>query len=144
MPPLKGYPIHLWDRETGELVVVNSPEDNRDGLLPFHPEDTEKAERAAAAGQGWTAPPPPPVDPGNGSGEGSGPVITKEDIPMTREEIKAALDKGNVPYAANASNVVLYTLLCEKLREFLTQQGNGNIPEDADAPTMLAMLAGAA
>lgn len=136
----KGYPFLMWDAETGELVTVNSPEDNREGLLPYHPSDTVKAEAAKRASAPWGEQPPPPPSQGDNGGAGNG--AGGDQLPMTRDEIKVALDRGNVQYAGNASTVSLYNLLCTSLRGFLESSGNGNVPADADAPTMLAMLKG--
>lgn len=59
--------------------------------------------------------------------------------PMTRDEIKAALDKLQVQYAKNAGDAKLYGLLDEAAREDLTAAGIEFDPH-ANTATLLALL----
>lgn len=60
-------------------------------------------------------------------------------LPMTRDEIKSALDAAEIPYAPNAKDKTLYDLLVKSLVAHLTEN-NIPFPEDADAKQLLALV----
>lgn len=60
-------------------------------------------------------------------------------LPMTRDEIKAALDKAEIAYAKNAKDQTLYDLLLTSLRQYLAGQ-NVEFADTDDAPALLKLV----
>lgn len=91
------FPARYWNPENGdEHVVANSSADVPEGWMDHHPANHEKVMKEKAA---------------------SAPKAAE--LSMTRDEAKAALDEGGVPYAKNAGHKALLELLDGKLRESL-------------------------
>lgn len=119
------YPAMKWHPGTAEARVFAAPEDVPEGWLDTHPSNLP------------LVPPVPPAP----RGAGFGPDVTAKDPapPMTRDEIKAALDKLQVQYAKNAGDAKLYALLDEAVREDLTAAVIEFDPR-ANTATLLALL----
>lgn len=111
-------PKMRWHPTTGESQVFHDGDTVPEGWLDHHPEDTR---HAAVEKQ------PDPK------------AKTVTALPMTRDEIKAALDAGEVPYAKNAKDQTLYDLLVESLRKHLTEAQIEFDPA-ADAKALLALV----
>ena len=110
----RNFPAMYWNPETSEPRVFDAPEDVPAGWLPHHPANAPAA--------------PPPAKP-----------APKASVPMTRAEIVAALDAGNVPYTSTTSDARLYKLLVSSLQTHLTEQGI-KYPANADAFALLALV----
>lgn len=121
MPKDPNYPAMKWHPDTAEARVFTALEDVPAGWLDTHPsnlppKDAEPEQQAAK-------------DAASNAGE----------PPMTRAEIKAALDKLQVQYAKNAGDAKLYVLLDEAVREDMVAAGVDVTP-GLTVPMMLAIL----
>lgn len=112
------YPAMKWHPETGEAKTFVAPEDVPEGWLDIHPSNL---------------PEPAPV--------AASKVVSPADsaaLPMTREEMKAELSAGGIPFASNAKDATLYAALKKGVQEFLTGAGVA-FPADADVPALIAL-----
>lgn len=112
------YPAFRWHPATGVCHCVENESGDDDSFLDFHPDDSSKA--------------------GDQGSSGSEDPKTGVDA-MTKAEIMAALDAGNVEYDKNANKPALYSLLDTRLRETLAKTDQ-DVPDNATVPSMLAML----
>lgn len=115
------YPAMKWHPGTAEARVFTAPEDVPGGWLDTHPSNL----------------PPKPAEPEQQAAKDA--ASNAGEPPMTRDEIKAALDKLQVQYAKNAGDAKLYSLLDEAVREDLNAAGI-EFDTHADTPALLAFL----
>lgn len=108
------FPAMLWNQKTGESRVFERAEDVPAGYLDHYPTDAEKAEA------------PEPASPNA--------------LPMTREEIIAALKQGGIKFKGNASAAVLYAQLTDAVHFALTEAKVEFNPE-SPTPDLLKLLA---
>lgn len=127
------YPAMKWHPATAECRTFIAPEDVPEGWLDTHPSNLPKE-----------APKPEPRKPAEQKApESRKPVEQKAPepkaaLPMTREEIKAELSAGGIPFAPNAKDETLYAALKKGVQEFLTGAGVA-FPADADVPALIAL-----
>ena len=107
------YPAMKFHPQTGESRVFHTAEDVPEGWLNKHPAHVDDTKPA--------------------------PAQKSATLPMTRDEIKAALDAGEIAYKKNAGDKALYDLLVASLKTHLTEAGI-QFPEDADGPALLALV----
>lgn len=113
------YPAMKWHPETGEAKVFHKAEDVPDGYLDTHPSNLANV---AAANQ-----------------EASKKLNKAKTLPLSKDEIIAALVEGGIGYPKQASAKALYDLLTEKVKAALTEAGTSFDPE-ADTKTLLGLL----
>lgn len=124
------YPAMKWQPITGEARTFTAPEDVPEGWLDTHPLNLPPKPApltVAEAAEVLRASTRPAPD--SNAGE----------LPMTRDEIKVALDQLQVQYAKNAGDAKLYVLLGEAVREDLTAAAIEFDPH-ANTATLLALL----
>lgn len=109
------FPAMMWHPTTGENRVFTAAVDVPDGWLDHYPTGEADAEPAKPADAPDAA------------------------LPMTRDEIKTALDTLRVKYAKNARDATLYGMLIEALHEDLASAGVAFDPEAA-APALIVLL----
>lgn len=103
-------PQMFWHPDTGESRIFSGSETPPADWLDHHPADENHA------------------------------VIARYDPPMTRAEIRAALEDAGIAYAKNAKDVTLYDLLLTSLRQHLTME-KIEFPPNAAAPELLKLVA---
>lgn len=122
-------PKMLWHPDTGESRIFSGSETPPADWLDHHPADgnhvgaeempdTLHTKAAAAAKLA-------PAD---------------DALPMTRAEIRIALEDAGIAYAKNAKDATLYDLLLTSLRAHLTAE-NIEFPPNAAAPELLKLVA---
>ena len=99
----------------GEAKIFNDSNDVPEGWLDHHPTPAEAAEIAV-------------IVPGASAA-----------IPMTREEIIAALEGGGIGYKRNAGTKALYDQLTVKVKEHLVEREIA-FPAGADTKALLELL----
>lgn len=122
---MSNHPRMRWHPTTGESQVFTADSDVPEGWLDHHPDD---ARHAAVEKQ---------PDPSKAKAPAGAAAAVA--LPMTRDEIKAALDKAEIAYAKNAKDQTLYDLLLTSLRQYLTAQ---TVPfnDTDDAPALLKLV----
>lgn len=119
-------PKMLWHPETGESRIFNGNETPPADWLDHHPADEnhDAVEKVAGVKDALE---PAAVDV----------------LPMTRAEIRIALEDAGIAYAKNAKAATLYDLLLTSLRAHLTAE-NIEFALDATAPELLKLVASSA
>lgn len=106
-----------WHPVSGESQTFETINEVPEGWLDYHPHGDDakaKSEKPKAAAK-------------------------SDEVPMTREEIVAALNAGEVKFAPNAGLKSLYTLLVKNLKEHLTIL-EVKFDETASGPELLEIL----
>lgn len=125
------YPAMKWHPETAESRVFHKSEDVPEGWLDEHPSNVPKEVAKPTPKVAVTAAPKPVKAAEVKSAEPTS-------LPMTREEMKAELQAGGIPFAPNAKDQTLYDALKKGVQEFLTGAGVA-FPPDADVPALIAL-----
>jgi len=113
--PVKRFPGMRWHPETGESQIFQTQEDMPAGWLDYNPTGADGLEKPKASNP----------------------------LPMTREEIVAALNQGQITFKKNAGTAALYDQLRDALRKFLTERSI-TFEQDADGKTLLDLVSKAA
>lgn len=94
------YPAMKWHPETGEARAFTKAGDVPDGWLDTHPNNISVVDKAAANNKDVVGKPVP--------------------LPLTRKEMVAALQQGGIAFDPAAKVDVLYAVLTEAVKKFLT------------------------
>lgn len=121
---MSNHPRMRWHPTSGESQVFTADSEVPEGWLDHHPDDPR---HVAVEKQ---------PDPKAKAPIGAAAAVA---LPMTRDEIKAALDKAEIVYAKNAKDQTLYDLLLTSLRTYLTAQ-TVEFSETDDAPALLKLV----
>lgn len=117
--PFSAFPALRWDPETGEARQFDNEGDVPEGWLSYHPND----EAAAAA---------------------AGAKVEKTEVvevlPLSREEIIAALTAGKISFKKNAKDKTLYELLLTSVKAALTEAKIEHDAASTDAKALLELF----
>lgn len=107
------FPAMRWHPITGEMQVFHAAHDVPADWLTYHPASAD--------------------------GQKPAPKVKPNELPMTKEEIVAALESGGIKFKATQGVKALYELLDANLREHLAAN-KIDIPEGATVPALLSLI----
>lgn len=121
------FPAMMFHPETGEGKVFKTAGEVPEGYLSFHPKDpARKAKDALEAAKVVDAKP-------------AAAVAKAVDIPMTRDEIIAALNSGGIPFDDNAKTRALHNQLRDAVHAALIEAKISYV-DNAPTKDLLALL----